>query len=55
MSMLQFNGVHTHYGPIHVLKNVNYRVEQGEIVKVETDPRPTSLRPDACDLIVLRR
>jgi len=32
MSMLQFNGVHTHYGPIHVLKNVNYRVEQGEIV-----------------------
>jgi branched-chain amino acid transport system ATP-binding protein len=30
--MLQFNGVHTHYGPIHVLKDVNYRVEQGEIV-----------------------
>jgi branched-chain amino acid transport system ATP-binding protein len=30
--MLQFNGVHTHYGPIHVLKNVNYRVEEGEIV-----------------------
>ncbi len=32
MSMLQFNAVHTHYGPIHVLKGVNYRVEQGEIV-----------------------
>ena len=32
MSMLQFNGVHTHYGPIHVLKDVNYRVEEGEIV-----------------------
>jgi len=30
--MLQFNAVHTHYGPIHVLKGVNYRVEQGEIV-----------------------
>ena len=32
MSMLQFEGVHSHYGPILVLKNVNYRVEQGEIV-----------------------
>ena len=32
MSMLQFNAVHTHYGPIHVLKGVNYRVEEGEIV-----------------------
>jgi len=32
MSMLQFQGVHTHYGPIHVLKGVNYRVEEGEIV-----------------------
>lgn len=32
MSLLQFDGVHTHYGPIHVLKNVHYRVEQGEIV-----------------------
>src|SRR5690242_3695794 len=30
--MLEFNNVHTHYGPIHVLKGVNYRVEQGEIV-----------------------
>jgi branched-chain amino acid transport system ATP-binding protein len=30
--MLQFNAVHTHYGPIHVLKGVNYRVEEGEIV-----------------------
>jgi branched-chain amino acid transport system ATP-binding protein len=32
MSLLQFDDVHTHYGPIHVLKGVNYRVEQGEIV-----------------------
>ncbi len=32
MSMLQFTAVHTHYGPIHVLKGVNYRVEEGEIV-----------------------
>ena len=32
MSMLQFEDVHTHYGPIHVLKGVNYRVEEGEIV-----------------------
>jgi branched-chain amino acid transport system ATP-binding protein len=30
--MLQFNAVHTHYGPIHVLKGVNYTVEEGEIV-----------------------
>ena len=32
MSMLQFDAVHTHYGPIHVLKGVNYRIEEGEIV-----------------------
>jgi branched-chain amino acid transport system ATP-binding protein len=32
VSMLQFTAVHTHYGPIHVLKGVNYRVEEGEIV-----------------------
>jgi branched-chain amino acid transport system ATP-binding protein len=32
MSLLEFDAVHTHYGPIHVLKDVNYRVEQGEIV-----------------------
>lgn len=32
MPMLEFNDVHTHYGPIHVLKGVNYRVDQGEIV-----------------------
>jgi branched-chain amino acid transport system ATP-binding protein len=32
MILLQFNAVHTHYGPIHVLKGVNYRVEEGEIV-----------------------
>jgi branched-chain amino acid transport system ATP-binding protein len=30
--MLQFDNVHTHYGPIHVLKGVNYRVDEGEIV-----------------------
>ena len=30
--MLEFTDVHTHYGPIHVLKGVNYRVDQGEIV-----------------------
>jgi branched-chain amino acid transport system ATP-binding protein len=32
MTLLQFSAVHTHYGPIHVLKGVNYRVEEGEIV-----------------------
>ncbi len=32
MSMLEFDAVHTYYGPIHVLKGVNYRVEEGEIV-----------------------
>jgi branched-chain amino acid transport system ATP-binding protein len=32
MTMLQFDDVHTYYGPIHVLKGVNYRVEEGEIV-----------------------
>lgn len=32
MSMLEFNDVHTAYGAIKVLKGVNYRVEQGEIV-----------------------
>jgi len=32
MSLLQFQDVHTYYGPIHVLKGVNYRVEEGEIV-----------------------
>lgn len=30
--LLEFNDVHTHYGPIHVLKGVNYRVDKGEIV-----------------------
>ena len=30
--MLEFSDVHTHYGPIHVLKGVNYRVDEGEIV-----------------------
>src|SRR5579871_2170016 len=30
--LLEFADVHTHYGPIHVLKGVNYRVEKGEIV-----------------------
>jgi branched-chain amino acid transport system ATP-binding protein len=32
VSVLQFDNVHTHYGPIHVLKGVNYRVDEGEIV-----------------------
>jgi branched-chain amino acid transport system ATP-binding protein len=30
--MLEFNDVHTYYGPIHALKGVNYRVDEGEIV-----------------------
>ncbi|MCA1599593.1 MAG: ABC transporter ATP-binding protein [Chloroflexi bacterium] len=30
--MLEFNDVHTHYGPIQVLKGVNYHVDEGEIV-----------------------
>ena len=32
LPMLQFIDVDTHYGDLHVLKSVNYRIEQGEIV-----------------------
>ena len=30
--MLEFQGVDTHYGDLHVLKAVDYRIEAGEIV-----------------------
>jgi branched-chain amino acid transport system ATP-binding protein len=30
--VLEFRNVNTHYGDLHVLKNVNYRLDQGEIV-----------------------
>ena len=30
--MLEFRGVDTHYGDLHVLKAVDYRIERGEIV-----------------------
>jgi branched-chain amino acid transport system ATP-binding protein len=30
--MLEFKGVDTHYGDLHVLKSVDYRIEPGEIV-----------------------
>jgi branched-chain amino acid transport system ATP-binding protein len=30
--MLEFRAVDTHYGDLHVLKSVDYRIEQGEIV-----------------------
>src|SRR6516165_1577104 len=30
--MLEFIGVDTHYGDLHVLKSVDYRIEAGEIV-----------------------
>src|SRR5215467_6321601 len=30
--VLEFRAVDTHYGDLHVLKSVNYRIEQGEIV-----------------------
>src|SRR6202795_787557 len=30
--MLQFKGVNTYYGELHVLKDVNYEIKQGEIV-----------------------
>jgi branched-chain amino acid transport system ATP-binding protein len=30
--MLEFRGVDTYYGELHVLKNVNYEIKQGEIV-----------------------
>src|SRR5260370_13364966 len=31
-ALLEFRGVDTHYGDLHVLKSVDYRIEQGEIV-----------------------
>src|SRR6185369_17344051 len=30
--LLEFRDVDTHYGELHVLKRVNYRVDEGEIV-----------------------
>src|SRR6478672_11793746 len=30
--MLEFRGVNTYYGELHVLKNVNYEIRKGEIV-----------------------
>jgi branched-chain amino acid transport system ATP-binding protein len=30
--LLEFTGVDTHYGDLHVLKSVDYRIEEGEIV-----------------------
>ena len=30
--MLEFHGVNTYYGELHVLKNVDYEIKQGEIV-----------------------
>ena len=32
--MLEFAGVDTHYGDLHVLKSVDYRIERGEIVSL---------------------
>src|ERR1700676_252181 len=31
-SLLEFSGVDTHYGDLHVLKAVDYRIDEGEIV-----------------------
>ncbi len=31
-SILQFRAVHTHYGPVHVLKDVNLSIREGQIV-----------------------
>ena len=30
--MLEFRGVNTYYGELHVLKDVNYEIKKGEIV-----------------------
>src|SRR5271154_987733 len=30
--LLEFTGVNTHYGDLHVLKSVDYRIDEGEIV-----------------------
>ena len=32
--LLEFNDVNTYYGDLHVLKNVNYAIEEGEIVSL---------------------
>jgi branched-chain amino acid transport system ATP-binding protein len=32
--MLEFKGVNTYYGDLHALKDVNYRIEKGEIVSL---------------------
>ena len=32
--LLEFSDVHTHYGPLHVLKGVTYRIREGEIVSL---------------------
>ena len=32
--LLEFKGVHTHYGPLHVLKGVSYEIREGEIVSL---------------------
>ena len=32
MPLLEFTGVDTHYGDLHVLKSVDYRIDEGEIV-----------------------
>lgn len=30
--LLEFNNINTHYGDLHVLKEVNYAIEEGEII-----------------------
>ena len=30
--VLEFRGVNTHYGPVHILKNVDIEIYAGEIV-----------------------
>ena len=30
--VLEFRGVHTHYGPVHILKDVNISIREGQIV-----------------------
>ena len=32
--LLDFRDVHTHYGPLHVLKGVSYEIREGEIVSL---------------------
>ncbi len=32
--LLEFNDVNTYYGDLHVLKNVNYAIEEGEVVSL---------------------